>query len=117
MANIPGWFNCVPDDMSFEEDRAYLEKVIRKLVEEMDNPDAQHIPVLLSSCFERQFLQLSLRNKVINSRYIEQRYKSADKSTISLEKQLQEFMAANPDMQVPPGILDLYKLAEQPLPV
>ncbi|KAE9377630.1 hypothetical protein N431DRAFT_541317 [Stipitochalara longipes BDJ] len=65
IADIPGWLNDdVPKEMTFEEDRAYLEHVIGKLDASSENPG--RIEHLLRTSFERQFLEMSLRNRKIN---------------------------------------------------
>ncbi|RDL37245.1 uncharacterized protein BP5553_04678 [Venustampulla echinocandica] len=65
IADIPGWLNDdVPEGMTFEEDRSYLEHAIKKLDVSSEHPG--QIEHLLRTSFERQFLEMSLRNREIN---------------------------------------------------
>jgi hypothetical protein len=59
IADILGWLNDdVSEEMTFEEDRAYLEHAIGKLDASSENPG--RIEYLLRTSFERQFLEMSL---------------------------------------------------------
>ncbi|KAF2211848.1 hypothetical protein CERZMDRAFT_85234 [Cercospora zeae-maydis SCOH1-5] len=72
IADIPGWCNDnVPPDMTFEDDRTYLEGAIRKLATE--SASYRMLPNLLGTSRERQFFELSLRNKRINEQYVKLR--------------------------------------------
>lgn len=112
IADIPGWLNDTPEAMTFENDRKYLEDAICALCMETGNPDIRHIPMLLSSCFERQFLELSLRNKAINVKYIDQRYASFKQNRTLIAKQLEEFIAAHSEMQNEPEVLKIQELLD-----
>ncbi|ROT36431.1 hypothetical protein SODALDRAFT_219541 [Sodiomyces alkalinus F11] len=73
LADIPGWRNDhVPEGMTFEEDRAYLEYAISRLDARLGSP--QRIHDLLRTSFERQFLELSLHNQRINEQYVKRRF-------------------------------------------
>jgi hypothetical protein len=73
ISNIPGYLNRVPKDMDFAEDRAYLVEAMRKL-----STDASNVADLLSSSFERQFFELSLRNRHVNNEYFELRLENVE---------------------------------------
>lgn len=112
MADIPGWKNAIPDDMTFEDDRRYLEGAVSKLAGESSHPRAQSIAQLLSSCFERQFFELSLRNKRINERYIDLRINGSEIDGIALQEQLEAFLVLNPSLRYDASICTLeYRLS------
>lgn len=91
MANIPGFCNdTVPEDMNFADDRTYLVSAIRKLSEEPGR-----LADLLASSWERQFFELSLRNKRINEEYIRIKFDGAEYDKKALGDQLDEFVSVN----------------------
>jgi hypothetical protein len=107
IADIPGWLNDdVPEEMTFEEDRAYLEHAIGKLDDSSENPG--RIEHLLRTSFERQFLEMSLRNRKINVEYVQRISKHdalLDKDA-ALE-QLEDFLSVNESMRAIPAVLNL----------
>ncbi|KAG8627928.1 hypothetical protein KVT40_003801 [Elsinoe batatas] len=69
IADIPGWVNDgVDQGESFHDDRAYLENAIA--VHGRQSPHADALRRLLETSHERQFFELSLRNKRINKEYV-----------------------------------------------
>ena len=61
ITGIPGWQNDdVPEGMTFEEDRIYLENAIGELDANSQNPG--RIEQLLRTSFERRFPEMSLLN-------------------------------------------------------
>jgi hypothetical protein len=107
IADIPGWLNDdVPEEMTFEEDRVYLEHAIGKLDTSSENP--RRIEHLLRTSFERQFLEMSLRNRKINDEYVQRIFKHEailDKNA-ALE-QLEDFLSINESMRALPAVLNL----------
>ena len=107
IADIPGWLNDdVPEEMTFEEDRVYLEHAIGKLDASSENP--RRIEHLLRTSFERQFLEMSLRNRKINDEYVQRIFKHEailDKNA-ALE-QLEDFLSINESMRALPAVLNL----------
>lgn len=102
IADISGWRNDgVPQGMTFEEDRAYLEHAIRKL-EGGGGP----IATLLEGSRERQFFELSLHNSRINDKYVEQRLEGVILKNAALE-QLEDFLSAHESMRSLPIVLDV----------
>ena len=107
IADIPGWLNDgVPKGMTFEEDRAYLEHAIGILDANSENPG--RIKHLLRTSFERQFLEMSLRNRKINDEYVSRMFKddTAPNKNAALE-QLEDFLSANESIRGLPTVLDL----------
>lgn len=106
IANVPGFRNDnVPEDMNFAEDRAYLEAAIRRV----STPEAATVIAdLLATSTERQFFEMSLRNKRINEEYIRLRVGNADvvdkKMMIG---QLESFLMANEDLSRHASIVEL----------
>ncbi|CAH0043521.1 unnamed protein product, partial [Clonostachys solani] len=107
IADIPGWQNAVPENMTFEKDRKYLQNAIAKIAGKSNHPDAQSISRLLSNCFERQFFELSLRSKLTNEHYIETRIKGSMVEKLVLQKQLGAFLAIYTGLRTNPTILAL----------
>lgn len=92
--------------MIFEEDRAYLEHAIGKLDVSSEYPG--RIKYLLRTSFERQFLEMSLRNRKINNEYVQRIFKD----DITLDKnaaleQLEDFLSVNESMRGLPTVLNL----------
>lgn len=99
MANVPGWLEDVPENMAFEEDRAYLENAIGNL----DN-GAGSIRALLETSFERQFMELSLHNRRINQEYITRRLLGKEFDQKKILEELEDFLEKNPDMRGADGV-------------
>ena len=99
LVNIPGWINDAPEGMTFEDDRLYLEKAVQRQVNSITLalPDAQCIPALLSSSSERQFFEMSLRNRAINVEYISRYISDIEVDKRVIFKQLNEILSKNPD--------------------
>jgi hypothetical protein len=74
LADIPGWVNPIPDGMTFESDRKYLEDAVSKLTSKSGHSKARTISELLLylSCGN---YSNSLPNKKINERYIDLKIK------------------------------------------
>lgn len=107
IADIPGWQNDdVPKEMTFEEDREYLEHAIGKLDASSEYPG--RIKHLLRTSFERQFFEMSLRNRKINDEYVQRLFTDnivLDRNA-ALE-QLEDFLSVNESMRGLPTVLDL----------
>lgn len=93
MANIPGFHS---DDalacMDFAHDRLYLERAIGKFP-----THGERFADLLARSSERQFFEMSLRNKHINAEYI--RLKRGDAvDDVVIKEQLDKFLSENADM-------------------
>lgn len=107
IADIPGWLNDdVPKEMIFEEDRAYSEHAIGKLDASSENPG--RIEHLLRTSFERQFLEMSLRNRKINDEYVQRilKHDAILDENAALE-QLEDFVSVNELMRALPAVLKL----------
>lgn len=115
IANIPGWQNDVPEDMTFEEDRAYLENVIRKL--DLGSQISGRLEHLLRTSFERQFFELSLHNRRINSEYIRQRFKDTRSNRDAAIKQLEDFLSVHESMRTLPAVLEVQKRLNQDMSI
>jgi len=103
MADIPGYrLGDVPEGMEFADDRGYLESAMRKV-----SPDAGDVADLLATSFERQFLELSLRNKKINEQYVRLRLGDAEIDKAALNAHLDQFLLTNMGMEAHPTILDM----------
>lgn len=108
IADIPGWRNDgVIEGMTFEEDREYLEGAMRDIAARSDSPIAQQVVTLLATSFERQFFELSLRNKVINEEYVRQRLKNRKFDDNVVLRQLEDFLLSYEAMRGSPTVLDL----------
>jgi hypothetical protein len=106
IADVPGWLNDdVPEGMTFEEDRAYLESAIGKL--DINSKDPGRIEYLLRTSFERQFMELSLHNRKINKEYIKKRLGVAKPDKKKVLEQLEDFLKRNDDMRDVDSVLDL----------
>lgn len=95
----------IPKDMTFEEDRAYLENAIGKL--DAGPQTFGRIEHLLRTSFERQFFELSLHNRRINEKYIQQRFKDIKSNRDAALKQLEDFLSVNDSMRALPAVLDV----------
>ncbi|KAM3422718.1 hypothetical protein BST61_g203 [Cercospora zeina] len=103
VANIPGFCNdTVPEDMNFADDRMYLVSAIRKL-----SRGAGRLADLLASSWERQFFELSLRNKRINEEYIRLRFDGVEYDEKALGDQLDGFVSANKEAGNSPAFIKL----------
>lgn len=91
--------------MTFEEDRAYLERAIGKLEAGSGNPG--RIEYLLHTSFERQFFELSLHNRRCNGEYIRTRVNDAEWSKEVALWQLDDFLSANRSIRAYPTVLAL----------
>lgn len=105
IADIPGWKNDnVPKSMTFEEDRRYLEDAISRLAAKSRLPIATRISDLLANSFERQFFELSLRNKHINREWIRCRNSKANIDVGLALEQLNAFVSLNMSMANHPSV-------------
>jgi len=94
IANIPGINNDnVPENLDLSQDRAYLEDSIRRLSSGGDSSVAE----LLADSFERQFSELSLRNKKVNTEYVKLRGETDTLGVKDLCHELQKAFHENPD--------------------
>ncbi|KND92519.1 hypothetical protein TOPH_02771 [Tolypocladium ophioglossoides CBS 100239] len=107
LADIPGWLNDVPKGMTFQDDRAYLERAVQGRVDNMNSPDAKCIPVLLSSSFERQFFEMALRNRAINVEYTTRRMSGVDLDQSVIFEQCKEILSRNPLARENTGVAKL----------
>jgi hypothetical protein len=116
IADIPGWQNDdVPKEMTFEEDRAYLENAIGKL--DAVSQTSGRIEHLLRTSFERQFFELSLHNRRINSEYIRRRFKDTKLNRDGAIKQLEDFLSVHELMRTLPAVLAVRSRLNQDLSV
>ncbi len=104
IANVPGWLNDVPEGMTFEEDRTYLENAIGKL-----GSGADRIQNLLQTSFERQFMELSLHNRRINDEYINHGLKGRKLDQQKALEELNDFLQRNKGMSGVVSVLELQK--------
>lgn len=108
IADIPGWRNDdVPDDMTFQEDREVLEQEVSRLAARSTSSTAQRIPELLSSSYERHFFERSLRNKLVNDKYIRLRPTPDVVDKTRAANELESFLATYPDLRSHPGVSKL----------
>lgn len=91
--------------MTFEEDRAYLERAIGRLEAGSGNPG--RIEYLLRTSFERQFFELSLHNRRCNDEYIRTRFSDAKWSKELALCQLDDFLSADESVRTHPAVLSL----------
>lgn len=104
IANIPGINNDnVPEALDLSEDRAYLEDSIRRLSFGNDSSVAD----LLADSYERQFFELSLRNKKVNTEYIKLRGETNSLGARDLCDELQKAFVENPDWADVPALTEL----------
>ncbi|KAG6040383.1 hypothetical protein E4U41_000704 [Claviceps citrina] len=108
IADIPGWLNDIPDGKTFEEDRAYFEMTLRKLAAAGPYPNHLEITSLLQSSFERQFFELALRNKKINSCYIDMKINNQPLGKTALKEELEAFLCTDPMLREDPRVLELW---------
>ncbi|KAJ0160434.1 hypothetical protein CTA2_7971 [Colletotrichum tanaceti] len=107
MADIPGWRNDdVPGGMTFRDDRKSLEHEMRRLAATSTKPAARRIPGLLSTSYERHFLELSLPNKRVNREYIRLQLASNPFSKAQAAEQLRGFLDDYPDIQRSPAVTE-----------
>lgn len=105
IAGVPGWNNdSVSRDMTFEQDRRYLEAALRKMSTESKLAGATQISDLLANSFERQFFQMSLRNRQINKEWTD---KDAGVDSKTALEQLDAFLASDPSMTQNEGVQEL----------
>lgn len=110
IANIPGFYTGVPENMDFAPDRAYLEAAIRKLSSSSERDSANHIADLLASSFERQFFEMALRNRRINDEYVRLRLlgeKNGEVDKRALRDELEEFLVRNGDLRGHVAVVEL----------
>nr|POE54899.1 hypothetical protein CFP56_64572 [Quercus suber] len=94
MANIPGFLDAdISASTDFINDRLYLEQRMRGM-----SPDGEMIADMLSNSCEREFFEMSLRNKRINAEYIRLNAGDGSFDQTTLGSQLEEFLLKNPDM-------------------
>ncbi|PNS17088.1 hypothetical protein CAC42_3658 [Sphaceloma murrayae] len=106
LADIPGWYNDdVPSDQTFEQDREYLEDTIENL--HHDPVEATKVRTLLRTSFQRQFLELSLRNRRINQEYIKTEVPKLEYSESLARSHMEEFLSHHHDMRNHPSVIDL----------
>ncbi|KAL5935454.1 hypothetical protein ACKVV7_000208 [Pyricularia oryzae] len=100
IADIPGWRNDnVPLGMTFEDDRNELERIIYTASLSSSLPTAKEIPNLLHTSRERQFFEMSLRNKRINAEFtLVKLVPNRINKTLAVQN-LVEFLELNPDLQ------------------
>jgi len=93
--------------MRFPDDRLYLENAVRKL-----SADDSIVADLLASSQDRQFLEMSLRNKRINEEYIKSYHNMVDLhyDCQELRAQLDDFLSANVELAADPHITSLRAL-------
>ncbi|KAK2601559.1 hypothetical protein QQS21_004877 [Conoideocrella luteorostrata] len=108
IADIPGWSNDIPEGMTFQEDRAYLEVMLHKLATERRDSNGLWIADLLKTSCERQFFELSLRNKRINICYIDMRIENTMVDKAVVKEQLDALLSISPKFRGHPDILKLY---------
>ncbi|KAK3045707.1 hypothetical protein LTR09_012741 [Extremus antarcticus] len=95
IADVPGLLHDnIPEGMTFADDRVYLEGAIRQ-----QSADASHIADLLANSHERQFFELSLRNKRINKEYIRLRLGAEEFDRVAARKQFDDFLMKNTWME------------------
>lgn len=95
IADIPGYINeGVEEGMNFEEDRNFLEREVRKLAARSTMPGARRIAELLETSYQRQFLEMSLRNRKINAEWALKANEFSE-TKVALA-QLQAFLISNP---------------------
>jgi hypothetical protein len=104
IANIPGINNDnVPEALDLSEDRAYLEDSIRRVSFE----NGSSVADLLADSFERQFFELSLRNKKVNTEYVKLRGGTDTLGGKDLCDELQKAFHENPDWADVPALTRL----------
>jgi hypothetical protein len=104
IANIPGINNDnVPEALDLSEDRAYLEESIRRL----PSGNGSSVAELLAHSFERQFFELSLKNKKVNAEYAKLRGVTNTLGPRDLRDELQKFFHKNPDWADVPALTRL----------
>jgi hypothetical protein len=104
IANIPGINNDNgPEALDLSEDRAYLEDSIRRL----SFGDDSSIADLLTDSFERQFFELSLRNKRVNTEYVKLRGETNTLGAKDLFDELQMAFHENPSWNDVPALAKL----------
>lgn len=104
IANIPGINNDnIPEASDLSEDRAYLENSIRRL----SFGNGSSVADLLADSFERQFFELSLRNKKVNIEYVKLRGETKTLSARNLHDELQKAFLENPDWADVPALTKL----------
>lgn len=109
IADIPGWRNDeITEGMTFGEDRSYLEGEISEIAARSGNPVARQLPEVLATSFERQFFELSLRNKEVNKEYVRQRLRSGAVDSNAILAQLECFLLRNEGMKSHPTVLELH---------
>jgi hypothetical protein len=105
MADIPGFrHDNVPQSMNFADDRSYLVNAIR-----VQFPESANMANLLASSCERQFFELSLRNKRINREYIRCRPEEPEISMSTASRELREFISAHARLEDHPAVIDLWR--------
>jgi hypothetical protein len=104
IANIPGINNDgVPEALDLSEDRAYLEDSMRRLSFGNDSSVAE----LLADSFERQFFELSLKNKKVNTEYVRLRGETSALGPGDLLNELEKAFLGNPDWADVPALTNL----------
>lgn len=109
IADVPGWSNDIPEGITFGDNQIYLERAVHKLASERPDLKGPWIADLLTTSFERQFFELSLRNKQINGYYIDTRVRSTSLDKGLIKEQLEAFLSANPKLREAPDILKLHR--------
>lgn len=113
IAGIPGWRNDVPSSIDFSDDREYLENAVLELSKKLDINGL--LAELLASSQERQFFQLSLRNKAVNNEYVRLRLNDEIDSA-AIEKELSNFTKMHEDAAENAAIKELLLQLKLPRP-
>lgn len=106
IAGIPGWNTGAPEGMQFWSDREYF-------IEAIANMDVFGglITDMLTSSYDRQFLEMSLHNKVINDEYVRRKLQPAPRAfNVAALEQLDDFVATHEGMR---GARSVAKLRER----
>lgn len=108
IADIPGWVNDGrAGGETFEEDRLYLEQIIESL---HDEPTVgTKLRRLLETSHDRQFLELSLRNKRINAEYGERILPQTSIQQSTLQLALDGFLSRHEEMKSDHDILRIHQ--------
>lgn len=103
MADIPGWKNdWVQEGQNFEQDREYLEGVIRN--KEKERKLDSSISTLLHGSKDRMFFQAAISMPGIHEQFVETHCARTDANMAIANQQLQAVLTVHPEWEKHAGV-------------
>ncbi|KAJ5976356.1 hypothetical protein N7481_010063 [Penicillium waksmanii] len=112
MADIPGWKNdWVQEGQNFEQDREYLEGVMRKKEEERKLDST--VSTLLHGSKDRMFFQAAISMPGIHEQFVETHCARTDGNMAIANQQLQAVLTIHPGWEKQPGVQRIRQMMKE----